>query len=188
MTAGRVAGEARAATANVIAAMASDSYPIWWRGIDVPPPAEWAYMFEAFTSDDAGDEWALAAAVFIAQSRRRTGLGPTFAELFAHLMPEGNGLPSPFPRELEFVERRRAVTGFRGHVTIDWRRRGLINFDKGVTRSLRVGRVFRERSRRRDHDHSVRTPKPESAMSDAMATNEDKQVGRQMASTRSKGE
>lgn len=188
MTAGRVAGEARAATANVIAAMASDSYPIWWRGIDVPPPAEWAYMFEAFTSDDAGDEWALAAAVFIAQTRRHTGHGPTFAELFAHLMPEGNGLPSPFPLELEFVERRRAVTGFRGHVTIDWRRRGLINFDKGVTRSLRVGRIFRERSRRRRLARSVGIPKPESGLSDVMTTNDAKHVGWRMASTRSKEE
>lgn len=149
MTAGRVAGEARAATANVTAAMASDSYPIWWRGIDMPPPPEWVYMFEAFTGDDTGDEWALAAAVFIAQTRRRSGVGPTFAELFAHLMPENHGLPALFPREMEFIERRRAVAGFRGHVTIDWRRRGLISFDKGVTRSLRVGRVFRERSRRR---------------------------------------
>lgn len=188
MTAGRVAGEARAATANVTAAMAPDSYPIWWRGIDSPPPAEWAYMFETFTGDDSGEEWALAAAVFIAQTRRRTGLGPTFAELFAHLMPEGNGLPSPFPHELEFVERRRAVAGFRGHVTIDWRRRELINFDKGVTRSLRVGRVFRERSRGRHLARSVGTSKPGRGMSDAVTTNEGERVGRPSASTRSRGE
>lgn len=168
MTAGRVTGEARAATAIVTAAMASDSFPIWRRGINVPPPAEWAYMFESFTGDDTGDEWALAAAIFIAQMRRRTGLGPTFAELFTHLLPEGNGLPSPFPQELEFSERRRAVADFRGHVTIDWRRRGLISFDKGVTRSLRVGRAFRERSRRRQLARREGVSRLENGMSDAV--------------------
>lgn len=172
MTAGRVAGEARAATANVTAAMASDSYPIWWRGIEVSPPAEWAYMFESFTGDDTGDEWALAAAIFVAQTRRRTGLDPTFAELFTHLLPDRRGLPAAFPRELAFVERRRAVAAFRGHVTIDWRRRGLISFDKGVTRSLRVGRVFRERSRLRQLSRPAGAPRRESGMSDPSTINE----------------
>lgn len=172
MTAGRVAGEARAATANVTAAMASDSYPIWWRGIDAPPPAEWTYMFESFTGDDTGDEWALAAAIFIAQTRRRTALGPTFAELFTHLMPESQGLPAPFPPEMEFIERRRAVAAFRGHVAIDWRRRGLISFDKGVTRSLRVGRVFRERSRRRQVARIAGVSSFDNGMSDAATTND----------------
>lgn len=171
MTAGRVAGEARAATANVTAAMASDSTPIWWRDIDAPPPAEWAYMFEVFTGDDTGDEWALAAAIFIAQTRRRTALGPTFAELFTHLLPECNGLPTPFPPEMEFIERRRAVAAFRGHVTIDWRRRGLISFDQGVTRSLRVGRVFRERSRHRQVARLAGTLHLGNTMSDAVTTN-----------------
>lgn len=171
MTAGRVAGAARAATANVTAAMASDSTPIWWRDIDASPPAEWAYMFEVFTGDDTGDEWALAAAIFIAQTRRRTALGPTFAELFTHLLPDCNGLPTPFPPELGFIERRRAVAAFRGHVTIDWRRRGLISFDRGVTRSLRVGRVFRERSRHRQVARLAGTLHLGNTMSDAMATN-----------------
>ena len=149
MTAGRIMGEARAATAIVTEAMTLELYPIWWRGIGPPPSAAWTYMFECFTGEDTAEEWALAAAIFIAQTRRRSGLGPTFAELFTHLLPESNGLPAPFPAGLEFMERRRAVAGFRGHVAIEWRRRGLISFDKGVTRSLRVGRVFRERSRHR---------------------------------------
>lgn len=187
MTAGRVAGEARAATANVTAAMASDSYPIWWRGIEVPPPAEWTYMFESLTGDDTGDEWALAAAIFIAQTRRRTGIGPTFAELFTHLIPDSNGLPAAFPREMEFMERRRAVAAFRGHVTIDWRRRGLISFDKGITRSLRVGRAFRERSRHRQLARLAGVPKFENGMSDPATTNERKR-GALIEDTRSEGE
>ena len=129
-----------------------EGYPIWWRGIGTPPPAEWAYVFEDLTSEDAADEWALAAAIFIAQTRRRTGAGPTFSELFAFLMPDTSGLPGPFPDSLLPDERRLAISGFRGHVTIEWRRRGMINFDKGVMRSLRVGHEFRKRSRRRQQE------------------------------------
>lgn len=136
--------------------MVSERYPIWWRDLTVPPPAAWAYVFEEFTGDDTAEEWALAAAVFIAQTRRRSAHGPTFAELFAHLLPECNGLPAPFPAGMEFLERRRAVRAFRAHVAIEWRRRGLISWDKDVMRSLRVGRTFRERSRRRAQDEKVR--------------------------------
>ena len=130
----------------------SEAYPIWWRGIATPPPAEWAYVFEAFTGEDTAGEWALAAAIFIAQTRRRTGTGPTFAELFKHLLPDTDGLPARFPEGLEHIEQRRAIAGFRGHVTVEWRRRGMLSFDKGVTRSLRVGREFRRRSRQRQQD------------------------------------
>ena len=131
-----------------------EAYPIWWQDIETPPPAEWVYMFEEFTGDDTAEQWALAAAIFVAQTRRRTGLGPTFAELFAHLLPDTGGLPGPFP-EMEFVERRRAVTGFRGHAAIEWRRRGMISFDKAVMRSLRVGRAFREHSRMRQQNRAA---------------------------------
>ncbi len=155
MTAGRILGEARAATVIVTEAMTLEMYPIWWRGIDTPPPAAWAYVFECFTGEDTAEDWALAAAIFIAQTRRRTALGPTFAELFTHLLPEDNGLPGPFPVGLEYIEHCRAVSGFRGHVSIEWRRRGLISFDRDVTRSLRVGRVFRERSRDRQRTRPV---------------------------------
>jgi uncharacterized protein YqjF (DUF2071 family) len=126
-----------------------ESYPIWWQDIDSPPPAEWIFTFEDFTGDDTAEQWALAAAIFIAQTRRRTAAGPTFAELFVHLLPDTEGLPGPLPRNLDFAERRRAVAGFRGHAAIEWRRRGMISYDNGVMRSLRVGREFREQSRRR---------------------------------------
>lgn len=136
------------ATANVMVEM-GESYPVWWQGIAAPPPAEWVFVFEEFTGDDTAEQWALAAAIFVAQTRRRTAVGPTYAELFTHLLPDTGGLPGSLPRSLDFVERRRAVAGFRGHAAIEWRRRGMISFDKGVMRSLRVGREFRERSRRR---------------------------------------
>lgn len=136
------------ATANAMVEM-GESYPVWWQSIAAPPPAEWVYVFEDFTGEDTAEQWALAAAIFVAQTRRRTAAGPTYAELFTHLLPDTVGLPGPLPRNLDFIERRRAVAGFRGHAAIEWRRRGMISFDKGVMRSLRVGREFRERSRRR---------------------------------------
>lgn len=129
------------------------SYRVWWRNIDEPPPAEWAYVFEDFTGDETAEQWGLAAAIFIAQTRRRTALGPTYAELFRHLLPDTEGLPGPLPWSFDSTERSRAVAGFRRHAAIEWRRRGMINFDNGVMRSLRVGREFREQSRRRRLGH-----------------------------------
>lgn len=137
------------ATVLVMVAVGPDPNPIWWRGVAAPPPAQWAYMFEGLTGDDTADEWALAAAIFIAQTRRRSGHGPTFVELFTHLLPDWSGLPAPFPEGMEYFERRRVIAAFRGHVPIDWRRRGMINWDRDAMRSLRVGRAFRERSRGR---------------------------------------
>lgn len=139
------------ATAIVMVAMNPDPNPVWWRGISTPPSAAWAYVFEDFTGDDTAEEWALAAGILVAQIRRRTGHGPTFAELFRHLLPDTSGLPDAFPSELDFFERRRAISGFRGHVATEWRRRGMITWDRDITRSLRVGRCFRERSTRRRH-------------------------------------
>ncbi|WP_168429244.1 hypothetical protein, partial [Microbacterium sp. K24] len=163
MTGGRVTGRPVQATAIVMVEM-PESYPIWWQDIDSPPPAEWVFMFEDLTGDDTAEQWALAAAIFIAQTRRRTAAGPTFAELFTHLLPDTDGLPGLLPRNLDFAQRRRAVAGFRGHAAIEWRRREMISFDKGVMRSLRVGREFRERSRRRQQAReAARRPRgPES--------------------------
>ncbi|MFS2241245.1 hypothetical protein [Microbacterium sp. OR16] len=137
------------ATAKAMVRMQRDPRPIWWRSFSVSPPAEWVYVFEDFTGDDTGEPWAIAAGIFIAQTRRRSGRGPTFAELFTSLLPDTSGLPGPFPDGMDFLDRRRAISGFRGHVAIDWRRRNMINWDKDVVRSLRVGRAFRELSRNR---------------------------------------
>lgn len=137
-------------------AVGPDPNPIWWRGIDTPAPAAWAYVFEDLTGEDTADSWALAAAIFVAQTRRRTGHGPTFSELFTHLLPDSSGLPAPFPDGLEFIDRRRAISGFRGHAATEWRRRNMISWSSGVTRSLRVGRAFREQSRRRQLAHEAR--------------------------------
>ena len=137
------------ATLIAMVTVGRDLNPIWWRRVERPAPAAWAYVFEDFTGDDTAEEWALAAAIFVAQTRRRTGRGPTFSELFAHLLPDTGGLPGPFPDDLDFLGRRRATSGFRLHAATEWRRRSMISWDTDVLRSLRVGRAFRELSRMR---------------------------------------
>lgn len=136
--------------------MLPDSSPPWWRGISSPPPAAWAYTFEEFTGDDTAEDWALAAAIFVAQTRRRTTHGPTFSELFAYLLPESGGLPGAFPQDLDYFARCRAIHSFRGTAAIDWRRRRMIDWDRNVLRSLRVGRGFREQSRTRQLEQPFR--------------------------------
>ena len=142
----RRAGPTRA-TAIVTVIVATKPSTSWWRGVSHPPPAAWCYTFEEFTNDDTADQWALAAAIYIAQHRRRYSHGPTFRELFEHLLPDTGGVPSRLPVDWDALDRRRGSNGFRGHVAIDWRRRGYISYDKQVTRSLRVGPRFREQSR-----------------------------------------
>lgn len=127
--------------------MIVDPRPIWWRAVPDPPPAAWMAMFEAFTGEETADEWGLAAAIFIARTRRRTGYGPTFSELFAYLIPDAAGLPSRLPDGYSYMERRRLAGEFRLAAAVEWKRRGWISWDPGATRSLRVGRVFREHSR-----------------------------------------
>lgn len=123
--------------------------PIWWHSPDEPPPTSWIYMFESFTAEETADQWGLAAAIFIARTRRKTGQGPTFAELFRELMPGTRGVPSEPPKSLDGIDRRRLVSDFRIHAAIEWKRRGWISWDHRVKRSLRVGRVFRTHCRAR---------------------------------------
>lgn len=152
----RRAGPKRA-TAIVTVIVATKPSTSWWRGVSHPPPAAWCYAFEEFTNDETADQWALAAAIYIAQYRRRHSQGPTFRELFEHLLPDSGGVPSRLPSEWDAFDRRRGSNGFRRHVAIEWRRRGYISYDKQITRSLRVGPRFREQSRAlnarpREHD------------------------------------
>jgi len=135
------------ATAIVTVIMADRPWTAWWKGVSHPPPAAWCYAFEEFTNDESADEWALAAAIFIAQYRRRHSQGPTFRELFEHLLPDTGGVPSQLPANWEAADRRRGSNGFRRHVAIEWRRRSYIGYDTQITRSLRVGPQFRVRSR-----------------------------------------
>lgn len=126
-----------------------DSFPSWWGRVSSPPPASWSYMYEQFTGEDTGDEWALAAAIFVARARKRTSEGPTFSELFAHLMPDTNGGPGPLPAGIALEERRSARSRFRFFTALAWRQRRMITWSRGVERSLRVDRRFTALSRDR---------------------------------------
>lgn len=124
----------------------TDSRPIWWRAADRDVPAEWVESFDALTSDALVDHYGLAAGVFITRTRRRTGQGPTFSEMFRELFEEGTLHPE-WPPGMNNPTRTAIQDSFRRHVAIQWKRRGWISWDPGVPRSLRVGHVFRERSR-----------------------------------------
>ena len=125
--------------------LATTAYPTWWRRMSrpQPPPATWKYVFEEFTGDDSAREWDFAAALFIAQVRRRTSPGPTFQELFKHLLPDTGGLPDVFPSGMIYVLRSRVLYDFRLSAAVEWNRRGVIESDKNIARSLRPGPRFR---------------------------------------------
>lgn len=125
--------------------MESNPYPKWWRDHPMPPPPEWTYVMEEFTGADTGDEWAVAAALFIAKMRHRNHQGPTFGELFTHLLPDTDGLPGPFPDGMDKSQRRRAMNAFRLHAALHWNGLVMIRWEKDVPRSLQVGRAFRYR-------------------------------------------
>lgn len=126
--------------------MSSIDRPAWWPTDEVPVPADWVSCFTALAEEPSRSEWGLRAAVHIASTRKRTGHGPSFAELFEHLLPENGGLPSPVPAEVPARLRREVTRGFRYHVALEWRRAGWISWSR-TARSLRVGRAFREASR-----------------------------------------
>ncbi len=132
--------------------MTIDTRPIWWRAIEGTPPIEWRIAFEGLTGDEHADRWGLAAAIFIVRVRRRTGQGPTFAELFDALFPENSSLHPSLPAGVSRSAHAQTMRLFRLHVAVEWKRRGWINFETNVPRSLRVGRTFREQSRQRQAD------------------------------------
>ncbi|SDG15370.1 hypothetical protein [Microbacterium sp. 77mftsu3.1] len=144
--------------------MTVDTRPIWWRAIEGNPPTEWDLAFEGLTGDELADEWGLAAAVLIARVRRKTGQGPTFAELFEALLPETSYIHPRWPSGVTRSARAQTMRLFRLHVAIEWKRRGWINFDTNVSRSLRVGRAFRQQSRQRQADRRDRAKKQSSGL------------------------
>ena len=126
----------------------TDSRPIWWCATEVEVPRAWAEAFDALTEDARADAFGLAAGIFIARVRRRSGRGPTFSELFAEVFKHEQLHPQ-WPAGLSYPARSTIHHAFRLHVAIQWKRRGWISWEHGVERSLRVGPTFREHSRAR---------------------------------------
>lgn len=122
--------------------------PSWWRCEgDIPP--EWTCAFQRLTCDDGVETYGLAAGIFIARTRKKTGRGPTFSELFDYLSASDAGLVLAWPESAPRAARYTTMHAFRHLVAIHWKRKGWIDFDRGVERSLRTGRTFRARSRER---------------------------------------
>ncbi|TXK12344.1 hypothetical protein FVP77_02365 [Microbacterium hatanonis] len=134
--------------------MTVDTRPPWWRATPGDPPPHWYIAFEVLTGDERGADWGMAAAIHVARIRRRTGRGPTFAEVFDELLPQSSPLQPPWPAHVSSKSRHDIMQSFRRHVAIEWKRQGWINWDVGVPRSLRVGPSFRERSRSRQAGRS----------------------------------
>lgn len=126
----------------------TDSRPIWWSAEEVEAPDAWIAAFSALTDEERAEEMGLTAAIFIARTRRRTGRGPTFSELFSELFPHDQLHPE-WPPGLTYRVRATIHHAFRLHVAIQWKRGGWISWDPGIERSLRVGPTFRARSRAR---------------------------------------
>lgn len=115
--------------------------------------------FTDFTRGASGREWGLAASLFVMHYRRRNSEGPTFREVFEHLLPETGGAPSLL-LGWEPAERMQTVHRFRYIVLTNWKKCGFVEFDAGVTRSLRAGPQFRESAIRERHIRDLVRKKP----------------------------
>lgn len=117
----------------------------------MPPPASWCYVIEDLTGLDSAYEWARAAGVQVAVRQQGRFEGPTLRELFQRLLPDTGGLPAPFPEQLEWQDRRRAVSGFRMYATHKWSRIGFVKWETGERNSLHVGPAFTREANERGH-------------------------------------
>jgi hypothetical protein len=113
----------------------------WWHDAEENPPEDWVQAFDEATSDIGTAVRGLEAAIYIARTRKRTGKGPTFSELFRAVGPDPRNL-EPLPRTISSVERNRVVGQFRMSIAHAWGRAGWIAWGK-ETHSLRVGPRFR---------------------------------------------
>lgn len=128
--------------------------PSWWRLTTEVPP-EWTTAFATLTSDEGTESFGLAAAIFISRTRKRTGRGPTFAELFAEIQTLNPALAPQWPDDASKSAQRTTLQFYRYLVAAHWKREGWINFDRGLERSLRTGRTFRQRSRERQRQRGA---------------------------------
>lgn len=131
---------------------------IWWSRTG-SPPAAWITAFDDFTQGASGREWGLAASLFVMHHHRKLSKGPTFREVFEHLLPETGGAPSLLTG-WEPTERTRTIQRFRYFVLTKWKHRGFVEFDRGASRSLRTGPQFRETAIREPRIQALVRKKP----------------------------
>jgi len=129
----------------------------WWPSRQTPPPASWAYVIEDLLAPDRSREWARAAALFIEVHTTQRGHGPTFNELFIHLLPETNGVPSRRPEGVKSRDHYHARSYFRLYVMREWRKHDLFVWRTGVHRSLNVPGKFAKRLRQLERADTERS-------------------------------
>jgi hypothetical protein len=131
----------------MVGVMVSESRPTWWRVVAGDPPRSMLDAFDEVTGDDHADAWGLSAALVVARTRRETGEGPSFSELFQELMPRVSKLTVEWPTGTNAWARSATLRAFRLYAAVEWKRRGWISWDVGVARSLRTGRTFSNRGK-----------------------------------------
>jgi len=109
-------------------------------------PSDLGALIGNITSEDLASEWGLKAALYVTRFRKRSGHGPTFAELF-----DGLGLSGASGDATTGIAWDRFDThvlfSFRLHVAVQWKRDGWIYWT-GTSRSLRAGPMYSEAARR----------------------------------------
>ena len=80
-------------------------------------PEEWQAALDTLTGSSSSFRLGIRAARYIENIRLRTGVAPTFAELFTYLWPEHGGVPGPVPNGLTAAQRGKVRAGFRAAVS-----------------------------------------------------------------------
>ncbi len=117
----------------------------WWILEDFAPPEDWVSTLASMTGKDSIDSWGLRAAIYVARTRKRYGRGPSFSELFDHLM-SADGIGLSQPENLTSSQRRVVRRGFERYAASAWRSNGWVAWSREA-HSLRVGPAFRAASR-----------------------------------------
>ena len=88
--------------------------------------------------------------------------GPTFSELFTHLLPDTKGVPSRRPEGVSSREQYHARGYFRLYVVRRWRGHNLFAWKTGVYRSLNVRGNFAKQVRQFEQKEQSELDKRES--------------------------
>lgn len=106
------------------------------------------------SSDEVSQRLGKRAAIEIARTRKRTGCGPTFTELFDPILLDAAGRSSDLAAQWDSFERTH-LYALRHHLAVHLRRGGWIQWTK-LPRSLRTGVTFSIASREFREARSVR--------------------------------
>lgn len=112
----------------------------WWTSARRPAPLAWRALFTELTIGASAEQWGLAAGLYIIHHHRRHDEGPTIRDVFSHLFPDTNGLPSLSAEDWARKDLNLARHRFWTAVIVVWRRLGYVQHEVGVPNSLHAGR------------------------------------------------